>query len=143
VPKGGRADGVDRVVSLLTQLNNSVAEGLLGESGARAGGMSSLVLLFELEQVGALRPKQVAELLSLTTGGATKLVDRLERQGTVTRTGAQAGDQRAVTVRITDEGRAIVAAARVGLVERLDDISATVAEMHAVLVQYAANTDAP
>jgi len=134
---------VDRVVSLLTQLNNSVAEGLLGESGARAGGMSSLVLLFELEQVGALRPKQVAELLGLTTGGATKLVDRLERQGTVTRTGAQAGDQRAVTVRITDEGRAIVAAARVGLVERLDDISATVAEMHAVLVQYAANTDAP
>ncbi len=134
---------MDRVVSLLTQLNNSVAEGLLGESGARAGGMSSLVLLFELEQVGALRPKQVAELLGLTTGGATKLVDRLERQGTVTRTGAQAGDQRAVTVRITDEGRAIVAAARVGLVERLDDISATVAEMHAVLVQYAANTDAP
>lgn len=53
---------------------------------------------------------ELAEELALTTGGVTRLADRLEQAGLVRR-GACPGDRRVVRLSLTDEGHSILVAA--------------------------------
>jgi DNA-binding MarR family transcriptional regulator len=53
-----------------------------------------------------LSPSRMAEILVRTTGGMTKIVDRLERRGFVTRL-RDRSDRRSVLVALTDEGKAM------------------------------------
>jgi DNA-binding MarR family transcriptional regulator len=59
---------------------------------------------------GALRMSEVADRVLLTRSGITRLVDGLQRDGMVERTSCP-NDARSVYARITDEGRARLAAA--------------------------------
>lgn len=56
---------------------------------------------------GAVTAKRIAELTGLTTGSASRLLDRLERDGLITRTQDEV-DRRKVLVRPTPEGEARV-----------------------------------
>ena len=58
-------------------------------------------------RAGELTPKQLTNLLTTDNAGVTRLVDRLERKGLVTRH-ASADDRRSVTVRLTRSGTALV-----------------------------------
>jgi DNA-binding MarR family transcriptional regulator len=64
-----------------------------------------------------MSPSRMAELLVRTTGGMTKIVDRLERRGLVDRVRGNV-DRRSVLVVLTDDGKAMCrkasAAYRVG-----------------------------
>lgn len=53
-----------------------------------------------------LSPSRMAEILVRTTGGMTKIVDRLERRGFVSRL-RDRNDRRSVLVALTDEGMAM------------------------------------
>jgi len=64
-------------------------------------------ILFRCGRAGELTPKQLTNLLSTDNAGVTRLVDRLERKGLVTRH-ASAADRRSVTVRLTRSGTALV-----------------------------------
>jgi len=64
-------------------------------------------ILFRCSRAGELTPKQLTNLLSTDNAGVTRLVDRLERKGLVTRH-ASAADRRSVTVRLTRSGTALV-----------------------------------
>lgn len=65
-----------------------------------------VTLLFALDMDGPMRPTAVQELTGLSSGGVTKLVERLEQKGLVTRkTGAIDGDRRGVLVELTRRGR--------------------------------------
>ena len=57
-------------------------------------------ILFRCSRAGELTPKQLTNLLSTDNAGVTRLVDRLEAKGLVTRH-ASASDRRSVTVRLT------------------------------------------
>lgn len=71
-----------------------------------------LGVLVALDTFGPLRPVTITGLIGMTTGGATKVVDRLERRGLVRRRGgAVPGDRRAVVVGVTDAGRRAIASA--------------------------------
>ncbi len=66
----------------------------------------SSTLLFALDNEGAMRPTAIQEMTGLSSGGVTKLVERLEQKGLVTRkTGAIDGDRRGVLVELTRRGR--------------------------------------
>jgi DNA-binding MarR family transcriptional regulator len=53
-----------------------------------------------------MRPTAIQEMTGLSSGGVTKLVERLEQKGLVTRkTGAIDGDRRGVLVELTRRGR--------------------------------------
>ncbi len=91
-----------------------------------------VALLFALDLEGPMRPTAVQELTGLSSGGVTKLVERLEQKGLLDRkTGAIDGDRRGVLVELTRRGRVAVrsmsdamAAARKdadGLVQELSD----------------------
>jgi len=64
-------------------------------------------ILFRCSRAGELTPKQLTNLLITDNAGVTRLVDRLERKGLVTRR-ASANDRRSVTVRLTRSGTALV-----------------------------------
>jgi hypothetical protein len=65
-----------------------------------------VTLLFALDMDGPMRPTAVQELTGLSSGGVTKLVERLEHKGLVARkTGAIDGDRRGVLVELTRRGR--------------------------------------
>jgi DNA-binding MarR family transcriptional regulator len=65
----------------------------------------SVATLLLLHRNGPQRPTRIASLTGLTSGGATKLITRLEEAGFVVREqGAVASDGRAVVVSLTDIG---------------------------------------
>lgn len=70
---------------------------------------ASVFVLCDLDLHGARRPGEIGALVGMTSGGVTKLVDRLEQRGLVVREfGSLQSDRRAVLVTITDEGRTLV-----------------------------------
>lgn len=65
-----------------------------------------VTLLFSLDTEGPMRPTAIQQVTGLSSGGVTKLVERLEQRGLVSRkTGAIDGDRRGVLVELTRRGR--------------------------------------
>jgi DNA-binding MarR family transcriptional regulator len=72
-------------------------------------GSQPITVLFALDMDGPMRPTGIQELTGLSSGGVTKLVERLEEKGLVARkTGAIADDRRGVLVELTRRGRSAV-----------------------------------
>ena len=80
--------------------------------------LSTLVLL---HRDGPQRPTRIAELTGLTSGGATKLITRLETAGLVVReAGAVPSDGRAIVVSLTKAGNQKVDALVGAMATQLD-----------------------
>jgi DNA-binding MarR family transcriptional regulator len=76
-----------------------------------------------LDVEGPQRPADVGGLTGMTSGGVTKLLDRLEEKGLITRTFGQVpGDRRAIVVGLTPEGHRTAGLLAAGLASRMDDI---------------------
>jgi DNA-binding MarR family transcriptional regulator len=95
---------------------------------------ADVVAVQHLARAGELTPTQLARLLDLTSGGATALVQRLERRGFVSRT-PHPVDRRSTQLRLTAEieERAEIALAPLvadieGAVGRLSEREAAVVE---------------
>jgi DNA-binding MarR family transcriptional regulator len=70
----------------------------------------SLVVLSVMALNGSIRPVQIAELTSMTSGGATKLVSRLVAAGFVKRSyGEDPDDLRSTRVSLTEKGEGLAA----------------------------------
>lgn len=81
---------------------------------------STMVAALLMWMHGPLRPGQVAEMMGMTTGGSTKVVDRLESQGWVVRQQGPSFDGRAVVVTLTEEGRSVIRSAIHASAEAID-----------------------
>jgi DNA-binding MarR family transcriptional regulator len=69
---------------------------------------ASIATLFRLDLDGPMRPGHIGEMVGLTSGGVTKLLDRLESEHLIRRHyGEIPDDARGVEVRITDRGRRV------------------------------------
>ena len=67
---------------------------------------AGVAILLRLQLDGPMRPSEIGEITGLSSGGVTKFIDRLERDGLVDRLYGQVpGDARGVEVRITPTGR--------------------------------------
>ena len=64
---------------------------------------------------------EIADRLTLSPGGVTKLIDRLEASGYVARS-PDPSDRRAVAVGITEEGLAVLERSRPVIVAALDEL---------------------
>jgi DNA-binding MarR family transcriptional regulator len=90
----------------------------------------SATLLLALDNDGPLRPTAVQELTGLSSGGVTKLVERLEAKGLVARkTGAIDGDRRGVLVELTRRGRNTVRSMSDAMASALKDARAETSEL--------------
>ncbi len=70
----------------------------------------SLIVLCTLDLDGPRRPGVLQDVTGLSSGGVSKLLDRMEQAGVVKRTyGGVPGDNRGVLVSITRRGKALAA----------------------------------
>lgn len=95
-------------------------DGVIAASGARPR-----LVLAVLADWGEARPQQLAELLGVTSGGLTYIIDHLEVDGLVSRShGKVVTDRRAVVITLTDKGRTTVDAIAAALEANASDVAA-------------------
>ena len=101
---------VNRLCHLMVDLEATIGDGPRAASDAPGIDTPQLGVLIAIDLFGSMRPSEVGALIGLPSPAVTKLASRLERAGLVTRsTGAVPGDRRAVSLQLTDDGRAVLA----------------------------------
>jgi DNA-binding MarR family transcriptional regulator len=94
----------------------------------------SLVVLCTLDLEGPRRPGELQAVTGLSSGGVSKLLDRMEQAGVVKRTyGGVPGDNRGVLVSITRRGRSLAGRFCGAVAARLPEARALVKEITAAL----------
>jgi DNA-binding HxlR family transcriptional regulator len=98
------------------------------------GSNASLVVLCTLDLDGPRRPGVLQELTGLSSGGVSKLLDRMEATGVVKRAyGGVPGDNRGVLVSITRRGRNVLGRFNGAVAARLPEPRTLVKEISAAL----------
>lgn len=93
-----------------------------------------IMVLIVLDLEGPQRPGDLKDRTGLSSGGVTKVVDRLEERGFVSRTyGAIPEDHRGVLVTLTNPGRRFVQAITRALADHLPDPGNLVRELDRLL----------
>ncbi len=89
----------------LAALGETIIEDLV-DAGVDASvvGNSTVATLLSLADAGSLRPVELARRVGMTTGGMTKVIDRLEARGLVRRDADGVDDGRAVLITLTASG---------------------------------------
>lgn len=113
-------------------IHQAIAEHLDAELISNA----SVMALFALEETGSLRPGQIQELTGLSSGGVTKMLDRLQSAGLVEREfRAVASDRRASVVSLTSKGRRTTRRVAESVVDRMAEAQVLVKEIEHLLAQ--------
>ncbi len=108
---------LEKVVSFGAQLSQRI-DSEIGVSETR-----QRLALATLADWGDARPGQLSDVLGLTSGGTTYLVDQLDAAGLVERRhGAIPGDRRAVVIQLTPRGRDACARFADVLIGHADDL---------------------
>lgn len=104
-------DLIDELCTLVVAMETAMDAGVQRHGRRWSLDTPQLGVLISLDVFGPQQPGSIAALLGLTSGGVSKLIDRLERYRLVQRSfGAVPQDRRAVLVELTEDGRdAIVA----------------------------------
>ncbi len=93
-----------------------------------------IIFLCTLDLNGPRRPGELQELTALSSGGVSKLLDRMEHAGVVKREyGTVPGDNRGVLVSITPRGRRLVRQVTTLLASRLPETRVLLREITEVL----------
>jgi DNA-binding MarR family transcriptional regulator len=131
-------DPVKSAEQLLLQMS-SFGQGVSNSMGEATGkpdlmGNTPLRVLCLLDLDGPTRPSTISEVVGLTSGGMTKVLDRLEAAGLIERSyGVIATDHRGVSVALTGEGRRTIRVAAEALIDHLPDVSEMVKSIVALL----------
>lgn len=99
-------DLIDELCTLVVAMETAMDAGVQRDGRRWSLDTPQLGVLISLDVFGPQQPGSIAALLGLTSGGVSKLIDRLERHQLVQRSfGAVPDDRRAVLVGLTDLGR--------------------------------------
>jgi DNA-binding MarR family transcriptional regulator len=108
------------------QISETIGEAVGNEDLVTNVGMITMLLL---HRDGPQRPARIAEINGVTSGGATKLLIRLEKRGLVERSaGAVPEDGRAVVVSLTPAGADAVNTILTAAGPQVDDLISNLVE---------------
>ena len=97
-------------------------------------GPATIVVLCTLELEGPQRPGELQQVTGLSSGGVSKLLDRMEHAGVVKRAyGGVPGDNRGVLVSITRRGRTLAGKFATAAATRLPDPRTMVKDLASAL----------
>jgi DNA-binding MarR family transcriptional regulator len=124
-----------RLLLLLARFGETVSQAMRVAAGEpEVVGNAPILVLSSIDLHGPQRPSDLSKLTGLSTGGLSKLLDRMEQLGAIRRErGVVAGDRRAVLVSLTDRGTAVLRALTTELAARLPETRALVVEISDVL----------
>ena len=90
----------------------------------------AVIVLCRLQSNEALRPQQLQESIGITSGGMTKLIDRLERAGLVARLAVKpAEDGRGVQIALTKKGHTLLSDVLAGIAPSARQVSADLVQI--------------
>ncbi|HUS42369.1 MAG TPA: MarR family transcriptional regulator [Ilumatobacteraceae bacterium] len=131
----GRHENAERLLLQFARFGTAVSKSLV-EATKQPDFVTNapILVLCLLDLDGATRPGAIAEVVGLTSGGTTKLLDRMEAAGLVHRSyGAIDSDHRGVQVALTARGRTLLRQATEALLAHLPEATATVKEIAALM----------
>lgn len=135
VDRPDRFDQAERLVLEMASLGNGITAAIAAATDLPefvANVPLQVLCLLDLD--GPARPSVIAGVVGLTSGGTTKLLDRLEGAGLIQRSyGVIDSDHRGVEVALTDEGRHMLRKAAGALIDHLPETSALVKSVVALL----------
>jgi DNA-binding MarR family transcriptional regulator len=125
----------ERLVLELTLLGTGISASMSAATGRpEFVGNAPLQVLCLLDVEGPARPSEIARVVGLTSGGTTKLLDRMEGAGLIWRAyGVIETDHRGVEVVLTDDGREMIRTAAIALVQHVPEVSGLVKSIMALL----------
>lgn len=119
---------------IVARLGAALTEALRSRVDAAFSSNVEVLVITSLDVLGPQRPSDIIELTGMTSGGVTKVLDRLEVMGLIAREyGRVAGDRRGTRLLLTDEGRRIASELAAGLDDRMDAIRQAVEELRTVV----------
>ena len=126
-----RYEKAERVLLQFARFGSAVSNALVEATNQPEFVTNAPVLvLCLLDLDGPTRPGAIADVVGLTSGGTTKLLDRMESAGLIHRTyGAIDGDHRGVQVELSVRGRTLLRQATAALIAHLPDATTTVKEI--------------
>ncbi len=93
-----------------------------------------VMVITSLDLLGPQRPTDVIELTGMTSGGVTKVLDRLENSGLIVREyGRVKGDRRGTRLVLTAEGQRVAGELAAGLQDRMDALRRAIEELRAIV----------
>ncbi|HYO42888.1 MAG TPA: hypothetical protein VES19_06775 [Candidatus Limnocylindrales bacterium] len=120
-----------RVGQVGTVISASLAEGIKSEELVKNDNVAVMADLWVAE---SRRPAEIQLLTGLTSGGVTKLLDRMEELGVIQRSfGKVPGDRRAIVVTLTPHGEEIVCSMADGILDHLGALRSALATVIALI----------
>jgi DNA-binding MarR family transcriptional regulator len=106
VPVPGKYEAAQRSILALAQFGEVAGRAISDAVGPELRGNAEVITLFYLDLEGPARPGTLQELTGYTSGGTSRLLERLEDAGLLERQfGVVKDDRRAVIVQLTRKGR--------------------------------------
>ena len=124
-----------RLLMLLAEFGSTVSRAMAAVvPEPELVGNAPLLVLSHIEVHGPQRPNDLAAATGMTSGGLSKLLDRMEDLGVVHRErGSVRDDKRAVVVGLTDHGHELMRAITEELAAHLPQTKAIVGEIRALV----------
>lgn len=131
MPKTGNHRDVETLLLKLAEFGQFVSAAMVDAAGdAGTVGNLPIMVLATLDLEGPQRPGDLQKRTGLSSGGVTKVIDRLEKKGLVSRDyGGVMGDRRGVLISLTDSGRRRIRAMAGALSEHLPRSAQLVREL--------------
>jgi DNA-binding MarR family transcriptional regulator len=122
---------VERFLLRLAEYGHTVTEAMAASTKDREFITNTpLLVLCVLDLEGPKRPGALQDLVGLTSGGTSKLLDRMEHAGLIRRTyGTIDRDNRGVEVTLTARGRRLIRRATSSFADFLPETKAMVKEL--------------
>src|SRR5215217_4182901 len=126
---------VERLLLLLANYGQTVSKAIAAVSpDAELANNVSLIVLCTLDLDGPRRPGVLQDLTGLSSGGVSKLLDRMEQAGVVKRAyGGVPGDNRGVLVSITRRGKSLAGRFSAAVAAQLPDATTMVDDLAAAV----------
>ena len=125
-----RHRSLGRVAMLAADIARTAVSGVDAGHHPALAGEAAVLVIADLANGGARRPRDVRLATGLTTGGVSNLLARLEAAGVIARAADDdRGDRRAVRIELTVYGRAVAGDVSAALVRRLRRCATTIAEL--------------
>lgn len=95
----------EEMLIIFGRLGRAVHDAIAARVETALVGNADVFVICSLHLRGPLRPSDIVDGIGMTSGGVTKLIDRLEQRGYIRREfGAVASDRRATRLVLTEDG---------------------------------------
>jgi DNA-binding MarR family transcriptional regulator len=139
VTAAGDYAGTDRrraqqLLLIFGRLGAAVSEALHARVDPRFTTNVEVMVITSIDLLGPQRPSDVIELTGMSSGGVTKVLNRLESSGLIVREyGTVTGDRRGIRLILTAEGRRVAGELAAGLEDRMDALRRAIAELRDIV----------